>query len=220
MKKRDHMETLHPLVEGALGLVRDIAWNAIAEHFEDVFTINGEDPYVQRKLDDAFAYALKQGGQYILSEDDDIGVLELLVAFSRQVKSSAYEYAAVALSPPGRVEPITSLFATKGSPTRVSVPSLAIKQIGARLAKQETSKAIFIHNHPEGILHDILGIEVLGPSSQDREVVTRSYQRWFGTSGFVRSEFYLVENNEFRKFVLPSAKEIWDLAREVGIVKP
>ncbi len=215
------MKKMHPLAERILGLARDFVWNAIAEHFEKAFTITGEeDADVQRKLDDAFRYALKSGGQALLSEDDSIGVLELLVAFARQVKSSTHEYAAVALSPPGKVEPVISLFATKGSPTRVKVPTLATKQIEARLVHQEALKAIYIHNHPEGILHDILGVSVLGPSAQDREAVTRSYERWFGTNGFVRSEFYLVENGEFRKFVLPSAKEIWELACRLGFVEP
>ncbi len=219
MTTKDHFETLHPLVEGALGILGDLAWNKIAQNFEEPFEIEGSNPHLQKKIDEGLQYALKSGGQALFGEDDDLTHLELLVAFARLVDSSAYEYTAVALSVPGKTKPLASLFAQKGGPNRVAIPSKALRQIEVRLAEQQPSRAVFIHNHPEGILHDIFGAAVLGPSGQDRDVVTRSYQRWFGTNGFLRSEFYLVENGEFRKFVLPSARDIWRLAQELGLVK-
>ncbi len=219
MSTTEQFETLPPLVDGALGILRDLAWNQLAQNFEEPFEITGANSVLQRKLDDGLRYALDCGGQALFNADDELTHLELLVAFARLVKSSADEYAVVALSHPGKTSPLTSLFAKKGGPNHVAIPTNALRQIEVRLGENKLSSAVFIHNHPQGILHDIFGTAVLGPSAQDRDVVTRSYQRWFGTNGLVQSEFYLVENGIFRKFVLPSARDVWRLAQKLGFVK-
>lgn len=201
-------------------MVRDVAWNAIVQRLEEPFRITGGDPKVQQRLDEGLRYSLKSDGQALLLETDEVDRCDVLLAFSRLVNGSADEYCAVALSPPQKIEPFMSLFASRGGANRVAVPKNAIKQIKIRIEQKEPSRALFVHNHPEGIIHDILGAAVLGPSAQDRQMLTRAYQLWFGTEGRVRCEFYLVEGGTFRKFVLPSAGQVWNLAQQLGLVKP
>jgi hypothetical protein len=215
----NELNAIHPLADSVLGVLRDVAWNALVERFEEPFKITGEpSSLTQRRLDEALQYALHSGGQALLSDEDEVDHLDLLLAFARLVDSSAHEYAVVALTAPGKVGPLVSVFATKGGTNQVAVPKKALAQLNVRLVQKQTSKAVFVHNHPEGILHDIFGAAVLGPSAQDRQMLYRAYQHWFATDGYVRSEFYLVEGGTFRKFILPSANEVWDLAKRLGLV--
>jgi hypothetical protein len=211
--------TIHPFAEGALGILREVAWNALAAFLESEFTIRSEPNLeFQRVIDERFQYALKSGGQALLDESYKLDCLDLLLAFERLVRAATDEYAVVALSTPEKNEPLVSLFVTKGGPAKVAVPSLALRQIDVRLTQKHSSKVIYVHNHPQGILHNIFGTSVLGPSAQDRDMIIRSYQRWFGTGGLVNSEFYLVEGGSFRKFTLPSAADVWQIAKQLGIV--
>lgn len=73
---------------------------------------------------------------------------------------------------------------------------------------------LYVHNHPRGILHDIFQVDVFGPSTRDRDILTYEYKHWLDTQGLVESDFYLAEGRCFRKFILPSATDAWDFFQQ------
>lgn len=213
------LNALHPFVEGALSLLRDVAWNAASEHFEEPFEITGGQAENDERLLDVMRYALSSGGQGLVAEDQNVRDLELLSAFDRLVGPAGVEYVAVAVSKPGLLEPFTSVFVSKGLDDRVTVPRTALRQIELRIQHGQRFRVAYVHNHPQSILHELLGTAALGPSAQDRTHVLAAYERWLQTHGAMDSRFYLVENGTFRRFVLPAARQVWELGCKLGIVR-
>ncbi|MBK8255018.1 MAG: hypothetical protein IPK82_20460 [Polyangiaceae bacterium] len=197
-------------IEAIIGDITDFAWNDLVERFEPPFRIKNCDPVLQQKLDEHFQYALQTGGQAQLSRADNCQNLDILKAFRRLVKHADEEYLVVALSAPREVTPFMSVFASKGTATHVAIPEGAARQLAVRLKEGERTRVLYVHNHVRGIAHDIFGKPALGPSTLDRETLMREYKRWLDTTGLIESEFYLVENRRFRKFIIPSAAEAWN----------
>lgn len=196
-----------PDTEVLFDAVQEFAWNTLTERFEPPFRIRKRDPELQRKIDQRLEYALNSGGQAHLSQTDRCTALDVLKAFRRLVKHSSDEYAVVALSTPSESEHFLSIFASKGTPTRVTIPQAAHRQIQIRRNQGLATRALYVHNHPRGILHDIFGVDSFGPSTADRGILTHEYRRWLDTQGLIQSDFSLIEGRYFRKFVVPSASD-------------
>ena len=211
-------DSLNPLVEGALGIARDLAWNVLIEQFEETFTISGYDPEVVGRVETAINTSIRKGYHVGLSDDDAVDAFDVLLAFGAIARASKREVAVVALSKQGEQCPLSLVSGVAGTPQRVAVPEAGLREIRSRMKRGIASHVVIVHNHPQGILHNLLGETLLGPSAQDRRMVTSAYRTWFVSGRLIHVDFYLVEDGVYRKFIIPSAAEVWDWAVRLGLV--
>jgi hypothetical protein len=211
----NQLEALNPLIENLMWLAGDLLYNRVLEEFETPFRVTGGHPPLFRHLELLIRDAMKSGAQILLNEEDEVDEKDLLVAFERVSRQMTDEVAVVGISKEGAQKPITSLSAVRGSPSSVTIPDVAMRQIRNRIQRKVSSRVIIIHNHPQGLLHALLESKSLGPSATDRNTASQWHLQWMATDGVITPEFYLVENKLFKRFIFPSAQTVVQIAKKL-----
>jgi hypothetical protein len=199
--------------EAIYKLAMTIVFNQVMAEFEPAYryTHSGMRTFIH-DTKESFSYSVKQGAHFVPAADRDVD--DYLIAFEEFTRDADTEYMMMGVGEPASTN-LLSVALERGSTVSVGWPLAGIRNLKHRLNNGHRSRLIAVHNHPKGLLHELLRLLQFGlPGASDRDRdVSFQWMLHSISSNTVIPEFYLVEDGHFRRILAPSWPTLVSLLR-------
>lgn len=113
---------------------------------------------------------------------------------------------------------VESIAIESGTIDSVGWPKAGVRELRYRVKCRRRCRMICVHNHPENLLHELLRLVEMGPpgaSSRDRDLAMK-FMLDSLRNNMIVPEFYLVEQEQFRRIVAPSWQTLVEFFKRLG----
>lgn len=136
----------------------------------------------------------------------------ILASFADFARGAGREYMLLGIGDEGS-DIIESIAIESGAVDSVGWPKAGVRELRHRVRCQRRCRMICVHNHPHNLLHELLRLMEMGPpgaSDRDRDLAVR-FMLGSLRSKMIVPEFYLFEQDQFRRILAPSWQSLVEL---------